>query len=85
MGQSAQRQVEDPDVFGEAWLDADRRGDLGNDLAIAGVVVAGVGLAAGATLVAFGVKKRKQSESAQERAQVMVTPTMGGLVFSGRF
>jgi hypothetical protein len=85
MGQSAQRDIDDPNVYGDAWRDADERGDLGNDLAVAGFVVAGVGLAAGTTLVALGVKKRRRAEGARERAQVAVTPTMRGFVLTGRF
>jgi hypothetical protein len=85
MGQSAQRDIDDPDVYGDAWLDADAKGELGNDLAIAGFVVAGVGLAAGATLVGLGVKKRRSSTSTEEGAQVAITPTMRGLVLTGRF
>lgn len=85
MGQSAQRDVEDPNVYGDAWLDADAKGELGNDLAIAGFVVAGVGLAAGATLVGLGVKKRRESTAPRERAEVAITPTMRGLVLTGRF
>jgi hypothetical protein len=61
MGQARQREAEGLDLPAElARLDElDRQGATSNTLAIAGGVVAGVGVAVGVALIVVGVKKRK--------------------------
>ncbi|MCB9755667.1 MAG: hypothetical protein H6713_37530 [Myxococcales bacterium] len=91
MGASAQGQVNDPTVYGTTFDEVDRKGKLGNTLAFVGVGVGVVGLAAGVTLLALGLKKRKQSGASaeEETARVRVVPAFngqqGGLVLTGRF
>jgi hypothetical protein len=73
--------------------DLDAKGKLGNTLAIAGGVVAGVGLAAGIALLVVGVKKRKKYReehgSDDTTAGLRVLPIAGrgqaGLMLLGRF
>lgn len=89
-GKDAQSEVEaigpvmpgDPDY--EAFQDADQRGKSANTLAIAGAVVTGVGIIAGATLIGIGIKKRKAGKQ-EETAKIWISPTAGGLVLGGRF
>ena len=90
----------DADALNEADLDfqtklddIDAKGKLGNTLAIAGGVVAGVGLAAGIALLVVGVKKRKKYRaehgSDENTARVQLLPVAGrgqaGLLLIGRF
>lgn len=66
----------------------DRKGATANTLAYVGGAVAGVGIIAGATLIALGVKRRKAAGPSQE-ANVHVggyfTTHSAGLSLTGRF
>ena len=85
MGLDAQKTVEDPTVFGDAFDEADAKGKRGNLFAIIGASVGAVGVISGVTLLALGVKKRKAYRADNPVAHLRVAPTLGGLTLSGRF
>jgi len=90
MGSSAQKTVEDPEVTGDEFDEADAKGKRANVISYAGIGVAAVGLISGAALLVIGVKKRKAYRADNgESASVHLTPVLGrsmtGLSLSGRF
>jgi len=89
MGSSAQKEVEDPTVTGDAFDEADARGQRANVITYAGIGVAAVGLISGVALLAVGVKKRKAYRADNNDTALRVTPALGpqmtGLSLSGRF
>lgn len=89
MGVDAQKTVEDPATYGDAFDEADAKGKRGNMFAIIGASVGAVGLITGVTLIAIGAKKRKKYREENPVAQLRLTPTFGqgrgGLTLTGRF
>lgn len=85
MGADAQKTVEDPTVYGDAFDEADAKGKRGNLFAIVGASVGGVGLIAGLTLIGLGAKRRKQYREENPVAHLRVLPGVGTLTISGRF
>ncbi|HFE43891.1 MAG TPA: hypothetical protein ENJ18_00140 [Nannocystis exedens] len=89
MGLSAQKEVEDPLVTGEAFDAADARGKKANTLSYVGAGVGAVGLISGVTLLVIGAKKRKAYRADHNDTALRLTPTFGpamtGLSLSGRF
>lgn len=91
----AQKEVEalDPSslTYDQDVYDLDKKGKGANVIAYAGIGVAAVGLIAGATLLALGVKKRKKyrSENPSDETALHVAPALGrgfaGLSLGGRF
>jgi hypothetical protein len=87
IGASAQEDVEDPLVYEDEHRAAEERGRQGNIMAGVGFAIAGVGVIAGAALIALGVKKRK---AAGPTTQALVPVPMmfrdgGGIGLTGRF
>lgn len=93
LGAENQKTVEDdPTIVGDEYDEFDRKGKNYNTMAIVGMAVGGVGLAAGAALIAIGVKKNKKAGLAEQRPTANVAPAFAlgrgdaaGLVISGRF
>lgn len=90
MGAANQREAESlmlPEELSRL-SELDRKGATANTLAYVGGAVAGVGIIAGATLIALGVKRRKAAGPSQE-ANVHVggyfTTHSAGLSLTGRF
>ncbi len=85
IGSSKQSEVESVDPTDQTAIDAlDEQGRRANILAYAGIGVAAVGLGIGIALLAVGVKKRRAGGGG-DRMAVVVAPTWGGWVLSGRF
>ena len=89
MGLSAQKEVEDPRIIGEAFDAADTKGQKANTLSYVGAGVGAVGLIGGIALLAVGIKKRKAYRADNDESALRLTPTLGpamtGLSLSGRF
>lgn len=94
MGQARQREAEALDLPNQLdqLAELDRQGAQANTIAYVGGAVAGVGIIAGATLIALGVRKRKRAGQAgleSEQARVHVGGYFdrqgGGLSIQGRF
>lgn len=68
--------------------EANDAGERANAMMISGLVVAAVGLGAGAALIVLGLKRRKESDDAAAKA-IGVAPVIGprfsGVALSGRF
>ncbi|WP_157595176.1 hypothetical protein [Plesiocystis pacifica] len=89
-GNAAQAEAESLDLPAEIdrLSELDAAGSRANNLALVGGIVGGVGLIAGATLVALGVKKRKQAgpdASASVQVGGYFSAQGGGLQLSGSF
>lgn len=86
IGASAQQDVEDPLVYEQEHRAAEERGRQGNVLSGVGFAIAGVGVVAGAVLIAIGVKKRKAAIQPMAMVPVPVWLSGGaGVGVSGRF
>ncbi len=84
VGGNAQREADDPTVYGDAIDDVDARGKTANTLAWGGLIGGGVLAGAGVALMVLGLKKKK-SAGGDAMARVQVSPTLGGLLVRGRF
>jgi hypothetical protein len=88
IGAGAQRNVDDPTVYGDEFDEFDAKGKQGNLLAFIGLPLAAVGIGAGTALLVLGVKKRRAAGAREQESvarSLRVAPALGGLVMSGRF
>jgi hypothetical protein len=91
LGNIHQQRAEDPAVYGAAYDEVDAKGQRANILAVVGLVVGGVSLAAGVTMFVIGKKRGSKAAAADDstaraRARSLaVVPAGRGLALTGRF